>query len=626
MPPTVRSGAAAPAAGTVIELVAVGRIGAVQSASMTASVMVGASRTFDLAVREDADPAPPGATLTYTLTFGNITTATVAQSTALRMPLPLNTQFVAASDGGTLVDGTIEWALGTLGPGASGERDLVVRVADSAVPGTIVDAAATIDSEGGSNPTTATATTRLQATGPLQLALELNPNPVRSNETMLVSLVVTNTGAVDLPGVQLDMPMPVGINSVSVGLSGGATCPNIIDSGFGCAPTERATWVLGTLKPGEGRTVALPPTVATSVQGTVITFTAGVTDDTGNHRQATRAVRVRSGRVFDLAVREDVDPVAAGGAVAYTLTFGNSSTTTVALNTRLRIPVPSGTEFVAASDGGVVTDGVVEWALGTLGPGQGGERDLRVKVSDGAVDGSVVGARAEIEHATPFDRTRATTYARVQNDVPLQLVLAVNPNPPRTNETTLVTMAVTNTGPVDLPGVQVDLLLPVGLTGLNVGLTGGATCPNIIDSALGCSPPERATWSLGTLKAGEGTTIALPPSVGTTVQGSVLTFLVLASDGTGNRRDAARAVRVRTGRVFDLALHEDADPVAPGEPLTYTLTFGNTTTGTVAQNTVLRMPLPVGTEFVARGRRGGTDRQRRGVGPGDAQPRAERRA
>ncbi|HQQ71821.1 MAG TPA: hypothetical protein PLL92_16125, partial [Alicycliphilus sp.] len=42
---------------------------------------------------------------------------------------------------------------------------------------------------------------------------------------------------------------------------------------------------------------------------------------------------------------------------------------------------------------------------------------------------------------------------------------------------------------------------------------------------------------------------------------------------------------------FDLALREDADPAASGSALTYTLPFANTTTGTLAQSSVLRLPL-----------------------------------
>jgi uncharacterized repeat protein (TIGR01451 family) len=598
MPPSIRSGATAPAAGTLIELNAFGRIGGLQSVSTTGRVTVDTSRTFDLAVREDADPIAAGGTLTYTLTFGNTTTSSVVQNTMLSMPLPAGTDFVAASDGGTRVGDVIEWGLGTLNPGQSGERDVVVQVASTAMAGTIVHAEATIEDGAAVNSTHATADARVQAPGPLQLAIEVNPNPVRSSDTMLVALKVTNTGAVDLNGVQIALPMPVGLNSVNVGLTGGASCPNIIDSGVGCAPTERAVWALGTLKPGEERTVAFPPTLAAPVvQGRVISFTAAADDDADDHRTATRAIRVRSDRVFDLAVHEDVDPVPAGQALTYTLTFANSTTATVAQGTVLRLPIPVGTEFTRASDGGMLNGSVVEWTLGTVNPGQGGERQLVVQVANDAQAGTIIGTQAEIEDSAPFDRTRAVTYTRVQSGTPLQVAMVANPNPVRSNETTLVEVAVSNTGGLDLPGVQLELLLPAGLVSLNVGLTGGATCPNIIDSGFGCAPPERVTWSVGTVRAGESTTVALPPAVATTVQGSILNFTVLASDDTGSRSTAAGAIRVRTDRVFDLALHGDTDPVAPGQSLTYTLTFGNTTTGTVAQSTVLRMPVPPGAEF-----------------------------
>ena len=82
---------------------------------------------------------------------------------------------------------------------------------------------------------------------------------------------------------------------------------------------------------------------------------------------------------------------------------------------------------------------------------------------------------------------------------------------------------------------------------------------------------------LGTLKAGTGMPLALPPTVVATVQGSVLSFTALARDGADQRTNAARALRIRTGRTLDLAVRGDVDPVLPGQTLTYTATLGNVT-------------------------------------------------
>lgn len=243
--PTVRSGASAPAAGTTIDLNAVARIGTMQSTSTTGSVVVRASRSFDLAVREDTDPVPPAGTLTYTLTFGDTATASVLQNAALRMPVPAGTQFVSASDGGVLTDGMVEWTLGTFNPGQGGERTLVVQV-DTAAAGTIIHAQAQIQDGAGLNDARATAQTHVQGRGPLELAMEVNPNPVRSNEAVSVTLRVANSGT-DLPGVQLELPLPVGVNGFSVGVTGGATCPNLVDSVLrhacsASAPAARSIW------------------------------------------------------------------------------------------------------------------------------------------------------------------------------------------------------------------------------------------------------------------------------------------------------------------------------------------------------------------------------------------------
>jgi hypothetical protein len=76
--------------------------------------------------------------------------------------------------------------------------------------------------------------------------------------------------------------------------------------------------------------------------------------------------------------------------------------------------------------------------------------------------------------------------------------------------------------------------------------TGGGTCPNIIDSALGCAPSERVTWALGTLAAGEERTVSVPPVVANTTRpGAVIVFDALASYPDDRNAGASGTLRVR---------------------------------------------------------------------------------
>ncbi len=87
----------------------------------------------------------------------------------------------------------------------------------------------------------------------------------------------------------------------------------------------------------------------------------------------------------------------------------------------------------------------MEWDLGTLNPGQSGERELVVQVVDSTAEGTILSAQAQIDDAIPFDRTVAATQTRVRSNVPLQLDMVVNPNPARTNESLQVALVATNT-------------------------------------------------------------------------------------------------------------------------------------------------------------------------------------
>jgi len=61
--------------------------------------------------------------------------------------------------------------------------------------------------------------------------------------------------------------------------------------------------------------------------------------------------------------------------------FANTSAAT-ALDGKLRAPIPIGSTFMSASDGGSEIAGEVVWTLGNLGPDEGGQRSFVIELSD----------------------------------------------------------------------------------------------------------------------------------------------------------------------------------------------------------------------------------------------------
>ena len=520
-----------------------------QRVAAAQTVVIESGTVLELAVREDVDPVAPGADLTYTLAFGNRTGNVLAPGATLRLALPPGTMFVAASDGGGILEpGVVEWPLGTLAPGEGGTRQLTVQLEEEATPGAILSANADIlDTDTPPNRTRADTVTRLVTPGTLHLAMEVNPDPANPGDGFAVQLTASNAGAVPLLDVVVDMILPEGLAGFSPALNDGGTCPNSVFSAAVCEAREHVVWQLGTLAPGAGITVTTQPLVAdTTASGSVMVFDAKAFESTGQRVAAARSVVIESGTVLELALREDLDPVAPGGDLTYTLAFGNQSTNVMATTAALRVPLPLGTTFVAASDGGMLDEGVVEWAIGSLAPGANGTRQLMVEIEGSATSGDLVVAGAEITDAnTPANRTRAMTVTRLKPAGPLRLAMEVTPNLASPSGSFEVDLTVTNMGGVPLFDVEVGLILPDGLGSFSPVVNNGGTCPNSVFSAALCEARERVVWQVGMLAAGAATTVTtVPPVPSDAPPGLVITFDGHATSGDGSLVSAQGVVRV----------------------------------------------------------------------------------
>jgi hypothetical protein len=295
MLPAVATGAGAPPDGTQISFVATARSNGNVLATEMRNVTVESQRLLDLAVDDDTDPVAPGQALTYRLSFGNGTGSTLAQGTTLRLRLPGGVDFVSASDGGTLSAGVVQWTLGTLSPGQTGSRELVVQVGSALDEGTLLSASAEI-SDAAAHPTFALADTRVRTAQPLQLSVELNPDPVHPNATVTGTLTVMNTGAVQLLGVQVEVFLPDENANFLTNQTSGASATCVGDGNtLVCSARERLVWTVGTLASHAMTILTMPvPIRNTTVPGRVITFNASASETSGFTAAARASVRVTS--------------------------------------------------------------------------------------------------------------------------------------------------------------------------------------------------------------------------------------------------------------------------------------------------------------------------------------------
>jgi hypothetical protein len=194
----------------------------------------------------------------------------------------------------------------------------------------------------------------------------------------------------------------------------------------------------------------------------------------------------------------------------------------------------------------VETDRLVRWVLGDLAPGVSGVRELMVVVDIAAEAGEPILADAMLIAGSRVAHAHAVT--QVQEGVPLSVTLTAAPDPVMPGQSVLVSLMVTNTGPVDLFGVTAGIRMPQEVTAFGQGLTtGGGVCFGTI-----CDFPERVVFTLGTagmLGAGQNVTVTMPPPVpgggAAPADGTVIVFDADVSANNGTQVRARRSVPVQ---------------------------------------------------------------------------------
>ncbi len=133
-----------------------------------------------------------GALLTYTLTFGNGGADGVPA--ALNATVPSGTTFVSATGAGLLSGSVVQWNLGTLAPGFSDRRQMTVKVADSAVIGSLLLAQGQLLNSSSQQSLVRELTTNLAAASSLlSLSIVGSPDPITPGGTIVYRVLLSNS-------------------------------------------------------------------------------------------------------------------------------------------------------------------------------------------------------------------------------------------------------------------------------------------------------------------------------------------------------------------------------------------------------------------------------------------------
>jgi hypothetical protein len=548
-------------------------------------------RSLAIELEQSRSKAQPGDEMSYTLHYANRTGETL-RNVNMDLELPPGTELQLSSRGGMLMeDGRVRWTFVELEAGEAGTLTTTVKVDPVLPEGAQLRAKAGGEVQG--QRTLATTHTALSQET-LVSSGQTTPARVKAGERMMAEVTTSNRGLATMEEVEVSVWMPPGIRPISNSeLSAGGSCP-----GEQCEPGELATWTVGDLGAGESATVSFVPVAAPTINaGSFLTFDTLVRVGDKVALQ-TSGTSVEGQRSLAVRVSESDNPVRRGDSLIYTLHIANQDDS--AADGTVTLPVPTGSRFVDASnDGALNSKGVVEWSLKGLLPGTGTTRQLAVQMEPTVQLGSQL--RADTTASSEEQNTRDGRAIRNTpvSTTPLRASVAVTPDPTQSNERMSVAVTVSNPSEVTADGVVVDLRIPQFLNAIpNSELSGNGACPG-----TGCMAGETATWTLGSIAAGESTTVTLPPVVASgTADGALISFNaeVRATDEVPVLASATTVVE--NARQLELQLTQSENPVMPGAPLVFTLHFANQSDSTF--DGTLVMSVPDGTRFLATSEEG----------------------
>ncbi|HEX6641403.1 MAG TPA: C25 family cysteine peptidase [Thermoanaerobaculia bacterium] len=254
----------------------------------TASTNIIAANTADVAitVSDFPDPVVPGESILYTQTVTNNGVIPAANVT-VSFPTPPNTtySYIDYPAGwscstsplpGTPTPGsagTITCTIATLGVGETASFPLTVSVDAATAIGTVINYTATVstttpDSIASNNTSSASTLVSSATAADVQIVKTPSANPVRTADTLIYTLQVTNNGPATATNVTATDPLPTNMTYVSAITSKGTCSYN--------AGTRTISCPVGTLTNGQVAAITVRVTIDASASGLTLTNTATV--------------------------------------------------------------------------------------------------------------------------------------------------------------------------------------------------------------------------------------------------------------------------------------------------------------------------------------------------------------
>lgn len=400
-----------------------------------------------------------------------------------------------------------------------------------------------------------------------QVAMTATPDPVQPGQLVQYAITVSNRStAIQYQVINALVPnnTTVSASSISQGASG---TPAGCREAAVCAAGTMIQWGNDTGYPvviaaGQSVTVTFaalvditnPPPNGKLLRSTA-TATGVISLGTASGASAALDVLV-SNADLSLGMVSGPSPVAPGGALSYTLRYGNPGATGSAAAV-LAVPLPQGTSLISASDGGLLAGGLVQWNIGALSAGAVGQRQFVLKVDPQTIDGSLVTAAADLRDAlSGRSLARANAASAVLAISGTQMAMTATPDPVRPGQLMQYSVTVSNRGAASQYHV-ISVQVPNNATVLAATISQGASGAQAgCNGAASCAPGTTIQWGNNTgypvgIAAGQSVTVTFaalvdttnPPPSGTLLR-STATATGVLSLGTGSGATAALDIAV----------------------------------------------------------------------------------
>ncbi|MEM8961372.1 MAG: hypothetical protein AAGD38_07845 [Acidobacteriota bacterium] len=524
--------------------------------------------------------ATPGGTFTTTLEVTQKGPGT-ATNVLLDDPTPPGLTFVSTSPECAPFFPALPCALAPIAPGETVAIDVVLEVpAGYTTPDPILNVA-TIDAnelDADLDDNTARLYTGIDNDAVDLEVMKLGPAEVVAGEQLVYTLTVRNLGPGTATSVVLDDPTPTGTTFVS------ATMP--CDGGFPCD--------LGTLLPGSSVAVTVTFDVASDVAAaTMIVNTATVTTDSSDLDPSNDSASVNTTVAVeaDLAITKsnNTDEIPPGADVTYAITVTNLGPSDVAgvtvddlfpatiSNVSWSCAASVGSSCLGVSAGSGDISQTVDIAVG----------GVVTFVASGMIDAGISGTLSNTATATPpmgvpdpdLGNNSATDTDTLVPTADFAITKvsagegAVLPGTVVPGNQVAYTITVTNLGPTDAIGAEVEDLFPASLSDVTwtCAASAGSTCTangsvEILDG-INLLAGGTATYSVTATIASDLTTDLVNTATVTAPDGF--------TDPDLSNNSATDTAPVDPRADLTIVKDDGTDTAVPGTQTTYTITVSN---------------------------------------------------